>query len=329
MKNRSQLTVLSFGGGHDSTAILLKIIYDKEFRFKYVEGWFIVVMSDTGNEHDHTYFNVEKIKKLCKDNDILFYFLTNDMGYHTPAWPNLIEPQKRTRSSPFKETMVQLGTKSCTDKLKIGPIYKFVDEFINDRFNYNFPISKNKGCRKRAIKQFYEDFGKITVIIGFAYGEESRAKKSITLQNKQISDHEEAKKKGKKGSWQHALNRVFPLIDIKMDRESCIKYIESILDYEVMPSNCKMCPYQSLPELLWLHNNDPETWGLWVAIEQRKIDRFKPQADSDKTFKNHGVYNSKKLLPEKLAEAKAKFGNLSSEELHQHKKHHGCQTNVF
>lgn len=324
--NRQQLTILSFGGGHDSAAILLKIIYDLDFRKKYVSGIFIVVMSDTGNEHGHTYSNVERFEKLCKENNIPFFFLTNEKGFHSPAWPNLLVPQNRELGSPFKETMVQLGTKSCTDKLKIGPIYKFVDEFINETFGYNFHISDGRGCRKKAIKQFYKDHGKITIIIGFAFGEESRAEKSIKLQNKQIADYEESKSKGKKGSWQHVLDRIFPLIDIKMDRKSCIEYIESKLDYEVMPSNCKMCPYQSLPELLWLYNNDLETWKQWVSIEQRKIDRFKHEGPN---FKNHGVFNSKKLLPDKLEDAKRKFGNLSTEDLHEHKKHHGCQTNVF
>ena len=48
------LTVLSFGGGQDSTTIIEKIIDDEAFRRRYVEGRLLVVMSDTGDEFPET-----------------------------------------------------------------------------------------------------------------------------------------------------------------------------------------------------------------------------------------------------------------------------------
>ncbi len=54
MENKA-LTVLAFGGGQDSTAILYRIALDKAFRSRYVKGDLLVLMSDTGNEHPHTY----------------------------------------------------------------------------------------------------------------------------------------------------------------------------------------------------------------------------------------------------------------------------------
>lgn len=55
MKNeKKHLTVLSYGGGQDSTALILKVIHDESFRAKYIPGDFIVVMADTGNEHKET-----------------------------------------------------------------------------------------------------------------------------------------------------------------------------------------------------------------------------------------------------------------------------------
>lgn len=44
MEKQTGLTVLSFGGGQDSTAILYKIILDPAFRSKWVYGDFIVVI---------------------------------------------------------------------------------------------------------------------------------------------------------------------------------------------------------------------------------------------------------------------------------------------
>jgi hypothetical protein len=93
-----------------------------------------------------------------------------------------------------------------------------------------------------------------------------------------------------------------------------------------------LCPYQSLPELLWLYQNEPKQWETWVQIEQNKINRDKDKEGTlvnGKPFKNHGVFCSSKLLPQKLFEAQTKYGHLTQQELHQYKKFHGCQTNSF
>ena len=156
----NDLTVLSFGGGQDSTALLLMYISDEKFRRDFAPGKFIVVMSDTGDEHDYTYANVEAMKKLCSANGIPFYFLEAGDTYHTPAWPDAITPQLREEGGEFKPTMIQLSTKSCTDKLKIQPIYKFLDAWLNTEFDYGFKVQKSGGCNKKAFNKFVEDNGR-------------------------------------------------------------------------------------------------------------------------------------------------------------------------
>lgn len=58
------LTLLSFGAGQDSTAILLKLIHDADFRTKYAPQDLIVVFSDTGDEHDETYAHLDTRRLL-------------------------------------------------------------------------------------------------------------------------------------------------------------------------------------------------------------------------------------------------------------------------
>lgn len=187
-----KLTVLSYGGGQDSAALLLLYIFNPEFRQRFAQGDFIVVMSDTGDEHEHTLQWVTLTKKLCAAHKIPFFHLKKEMGYHVDSWPDLISPQLRDEGADFKPTLVQLGTKTCTLQLKLGPIYKFLDEWINQQYGYGFDIDeKSRGCRKRAIKRFGEENGKIKVLIGFAYGEENRAEKSKRLETKQHAAKED------------------------------------------------------------------------------------------------------------------------------------------
>lgn len=308
MKRR--LTLLSFGGGQDSTAILLRIIHDDTFRRRYAPDILVVVMSDTGDEHPHTREHVSNIQRMCLRIGIPFKLLHAGDRYHSPAWPDLITPQIRDEGGQFKPTMVQLGTKSCTDKLKIAPIYKYLDEWINEVMNYGFEVDKRtgSGCLKQAIKKFHNDNGQIDVLIGYAKGEERRAEKANKLQEKA-------------DDWSRAIRRVYPLIESGMDRDACQSYIESILGYEVMPSNCMLCPYQSEAEIEWLRREYPGKLHQWVKIEKAKIIRHQG-AD-----KNYGVFCNKELLPQKIARIKEKFKDVSDEWLRQYKKNHGCQTN--
>ncbi|MGB3062773.1 hypothetical protein [Sphingobacterium thalpophilum] len=86
---KPQLTVLSFGAGQDSTCLLYKFALDKEFRERWIKGRLIVIMSDTGNEHPHTYNHINFIETFCAINDIPFYFITPDLGYHPNTWQSL------------------------------------------------------------------------------------------------------------------------------------------------------------------------------------------------------------------------------------------------
>lgn len=314
------LTVLSFGGGQDSAALLWLYINDEDgFRAKYAPGDFVVVMADTGDEHDHTYDFVEKnTQALCEKHGIEFHFLKTADGYHTEAWPNIIEPQTRPEGGKFKPTMVQLGTKSCTDKVKITPIYKWLDEWINAKYSFDFPVAKSRGCLKRAIKKFGQDYGKIQVIIGYASGEEKRAKKSLAVEAK---DHAL-----EKDVWVKHIERRFPLIDMGMTRTACQKYIGQYGEVP-FPSNCVMCPYMSAAELLWLHRNLPDKFELWCSIEDAKIARHAG------VEKNYGVMSSGVLLRERLEKVKAKYAHMDDAELdaflHEYKMNHGCGSSGY
>ena len=72
-KMSNKLSVLSFGGGQDSTAILYKLMYDKQFRSKYAPNDIVVVMANTLNEHDATYEHIEEIG-IEKARKTLFLF---------------------------------------------------------------------------------------------------------------------------------------------------------------------------------------------------------------------------------------------------------------
>lgn len=291
----SQLTILSFGGGQDSTALLYLYHYDAEFRAKYAPNDFMVVMSNTGDEHPRTYEHLTRIVRWCFEQRIEFHFLQKQDGYHYDKWPSLREFYRRTNTVGSKAF-----PKTCTDKLKIQPIYKFVEEWVHKK--YNMAEDDIKVGYKRAVKHFAEKHGKIRMMIGIAKGEEERM----------------ADRSTDPCSWRRkSVEYSYPLIELGMDRKACQVYIDRMGHKVPPPSNCMLCPFMSEIELVWLLRHYPNDLYEWIDIEAKKIEANKHLGD-----KNLGVWG-KKLLPQVLAEALDKFGHMTVEQLDEYKMSHG------
>lgn len=296
-----KLTILSYGGGQDSTAILYKLIHDPIFRLEYAPDDLIVVITDTFNEHKETYSYIKQVKEVCQEHGIPFFVLRH---WATGDWKNgligFYEAKNTVGSKAFRKT--------CTMRLKINPIYNWLDQHLHEIYK-----TEVKG-NKKAIRRFALDHGKIDVLIGIARGEEKRA-----------GTNEESKDR-----WmREAINKRYPLIDIGYDRQDCQDYIRG-LGYEVpIPSNCILCPFMSKQELLYLYRKMPEWYNKWVDLEENKIQKFMHNGDRTKTLKSNGEIGDnlgvwgKKLLPEILQEAIDEFGHMTDEELHEYKMSHG------
>jgi len=296
-----KLTILSYGGGQNSTTLLYKYVLDKEFRKKYAPDHFIVIMSDTGDEHPHTYKHVKFIQKLCAENAVSFVLLTNNYGYHPQSWQTL---------RFYYKTKSTIGSKChnkiCTDKLKLQPIYSYMEDWIEKE--YGFKTKKKKG-----FIEFAQHYGKIRMLIGITKDEEKRINKSV------------------RPKWhEKSIKMVYPLIAMGMDRMDCQNYMSSTGLPVPYPSNCMLCPFISEIELLWLYRFHRDDYEEWETLERNKIKRCALKNDLTKTLtlkgkivSNMGVWG-KRLLPQVLEETIKTHGHLSDEELNKYKFSHNC-----
>jgi hypothetical protein len=286
------LTVLSFGAGQDSTAMLYKYAYEPDWRARFVppDEDFLVVCVDTGDEHRQTYAHIAEVKDFCAAHQIAFIHLTPDMGFHSQAWLSLIAAYRRNDTVGSKAYV-----KSCTDNLKIQPFYRYLSHYLKNDYGFS-------GFKKEAFYQFLRLFGrKIKVLIGLAAGEERR-----------IADHTKFPR------WmQDTIQFLYPLIEDGMNREACQHYIRRVGHMVPMPSNCKRCPYVSEVELVWLYRFERADFDEWVELENNKLRKF-----AHKGAKNYGVFG-KQALPDVLAGALAKYGEWSDAQLWDHKMNHG------
>lgn len=97
--------ILSFGGGVQTMALLLKIGKQMDY----------VIFADTGGEHDETYEYMNlHVKKYCNENNIKFVRVYSKYGktLYDYCWDKHIVPSIKFRD--------------CTSKFKIAPIRRFL-----------------------------------------------------------------------------------------------------------------------------------------------------------------------------------------------------------
>ena len=294
----SPITLLSLGGGQDSTAILMKYVHDSDFRSRYFSGKLLVVMSDTMDEHAHTYDYLRRVTEpFCKKHGIFYKLIHPSEGYHPRTWQGMVkwmEAKNGLQSVAFP--------KSCTDNLKVKPIYNFLAKYCEVWLKEQLGIDTT-AYRKNSLKEMAKIYGRINVVIGIAYGED------------RVADSMPHK-------WQNqCLNRIYPLIDEKMDRKGCQETISSY-NYEVpFPSNCWCCPYMSKQELVWLYRNQRTTYDKLVQLEKNKIEKVRKEGRIPEN-RNMGVFG-KKRIPQVLYEALEKYGYMTDSELNEYKFSHG------
>lgn len=207
------LTILSYGIGQDSTAILYKLAFDKEFRRKYAPGRLLVVTAATGDEHPHTNQYLWHVMSFCRKEKIEFVHITADLGYHSRSWQSL-RAFYRLKSCVGSKAY----PKTCTDRLKIKPIYSFLEDWLGREFGVM--TGKKKGFRNFAAR-----FGKIRVLVGISKNEEKRVASVSEIQR-----------------WKReSIETSYPLIEEGMDRQDCQQYIRSVGQPVPWPSNCMLC----------------------------------------------------------------------------------------
>lgn len=229
------LTVLSYGGGQDSTVILDRMIGELD----------AVVFADTGNEHDHTYSTVRTAQAFCQDHGVPFFWLTPGSRFHSTAWQSLTGQWQRN------QTIGMARGKACSDNLKIKPIYRWLNSWAAELLG--IPC---EDYGKPAIRALATERGRIRMIIGIAKGEEKRLGGEFPQ------------------SWaRESIERIYPLITWGMDREACQEYLNNRAEVwgRVYPSNCLFCHFQSPQELLWLARQHPAAFERWTRYEARKI----------------------------------------------------------
>jgi len=147
--------------------------------------------------------------------------------------------------------------RQCTGQYKIEPIRKFIRNYLGHKHARGGRIPK----------------GLIKMNLGISYDEFTRMKDSDV----------------------DFITNEFPLVDMKITRDGCIKYfVEHKLPVPTK-SACVCCPYSSVSRFLHIKKDYPEEWKKLIEFD-KKI-RKPPQKMLDRTDRVEELYLNRYLKP--------------------------------
>jgi hypothetical protein len=291
------LTIVSAGLGQDSSAIVYRM-GEPAFRARWAPGRIIVVFAATGDEHDDTDAYVPELAAFCAEHDMRFEHLTLDRGYHPKSW--------RTGLAGVQQKNCTIGTvgfvQSCTDNLKIVPIYNFVAEYCAETYG-------GTAYGKKSLYAYRALHGKLRVLIGFAAGEESRIAKAADFTCKRCDGYGtmlfsvcskcrgRGQEKPRRLYMEECIEKVYPLAEIGWNRQNCQDYILSIHKPLPPPSLCFRCMWKDEDEILWSWMVYPERFAEWEADEAAKLAKF-AYLPPDKNYGVKGAGTTLKAIRE-------------------------------
>lgn len=123
------LNVLSYGGGVNSTALILLLI-QKKIKID------LIIYADVGSEHPETDKFINYFKKWCKSKKLTFVTVRSHLG-------NIYDYYHRNNIIPYRMF------RSCTDKFKIRVINKYLKKNYSD-FRINMFLGIDAGESHRA-----------------------------------------------------------------------------------------------------------------------------------------------------------------------------------
>ena len=136
---------------------------------------------------------------------------------------------------PFYTVNSETGKKGllkrqCTSNYKIRPVHQKIRELLGLK----------KGQKRKAGTE-------VELLMGISYDEIIRMKENRI-------------------PW---VKNSFPLIDLKMRREDCIKWFNKNYTKELPRSACIYCPYKTNQEWLDLKNDFPDEWEKVVSFDKQ------------------------------------------------------------
>jgi hypothetical protein len=252
-----QHVILSYGMGVESTAILLRWIYEPSTRPCSL-GDLLVITAQTGDEYEDTRRDVEAhILPLLREHGIRFVQIARRGHLEADGIAVLADDRNPRRlhtegSHKLSDELRSVGTvpqfggeHRCSLKFKAFVIETWLRDYFPHPFRHGFGYNADEP--KRAAKSQAADVKRVA----FGFNAEEGKRMTRTLK------YDRADRQS-----------FFPLIEWGWTREHCLEYIESRLGIRWLKSACVYCPFNRLTdEAIERHKQHPQQVASALALE--------------------------------------------------------------
>lgn len=279
-----EINVLSWGGGTQSTALLLMALKgETKLKPDYI------IFSDTGDENNLVYAQIIKVQDYVKktynadivvtkknkvfldDNDITKMIKNGELSsqYKTSQFADLYQEQVLFYQGVINQANLvpswvinkdgELGKmmgRQCTVEYKISQIMKELRVLEN-------------------VKSFSKKRHQINMMIGFTTDEIRRLKPSP----------------------QSYVTNVFPLVDdLNLTKEDCVNYVERELGFKPKSSVCNICYANDFKRCYDLFKNDKVAWDKITYLDNVMEHKNQPKIKAKEVYLFHWQAKKRKRL---------------------------------
>jgi hypothetical protein len=227
------LTILHHGGGVQ-TGTMIEMIYDGLLPKPNA-----VISADTGDEPSYVYDQLARDKELMKSINVPFITVKNGnlhddlyAGGRFAAMPLFTQQREDIRGFGKQAKIKKNGKlrRQCTKEYKIVPIEREIRAMLLE-------MNHAKQSRNGAIRINKDVF--VESWIGYTTDEIERVNRMY------------------QAKWQMFK---YPLIEMRMTKQECIKWLEENNKPARLSSACKKCPLLGNRERRQIRDNDPKGW---------------------------------------------------------------------
>lgn len=285
--DKKEFHVLSWGGGTQSTALLLKFAKGE---IKNPDGTPIkldyIFFADTNNESEMTYKQVYKVKDYIEKTYGLKIHITKKNKELVPDEEAIrliqsgeVESYRSSKYADLFQSHV-LYFQGVLNSIDVMPFWVRNEitgkvgktNFKACTFSYKINQVMKELRLLTGIKKFDTKKHQVYMYIGFSIDEYQRVKPNF---------HKYADNK-------------FPLVEMNLTREDCINYVEQELGFRPISSVCNMCYANDINKVYSIYKGDPEGWKRLLVLDEAMRNKhpdhklkgtsvfmFKFQADSN------------------------------------------------
>ncbi len=259
MNKRKTIHVLSWGGGTQSTALMIKFLKGEVLDHKNNPIKLdYIIFADTNNESEMTYQQVYKVKKYVKDTYDQEIYITKRNEEFLPdntiiemIQSGEIEHYRQSKYYDLFQAHV-LNMKGIVKSVDMMPLYTRDDRGVVGKTSVKactgvFKINQLKKQIRilEGVQRFTKDTYKIVNYIGFSVDEVRRLKPSMDSY----------------------MENQFPLVWMGMSKIDCINYVEKELGFVPRSSVCNMCYANDVDRVYDIYINDRKSYDRLLDLD--------------------------------------------------------------